>query len=346
MRALVYRGPGSLVLEERAQPQPGPGEVVVKVQACSVCGTDLRIAGGKHSAYIDGTGRVPGHEIAGTVAEVGTGVAVKAGERVFVAPNFGCGRCRLCRRGLVNLCERPRALGITEDGGFADYLLVGQEIVAQGNLMPFAGDLDPGAVALTEPLACAIRGSSACLITRDDVVVVYGGGPIGLLHIALAGLAGASAIILCEPNAGRRVRGLEWGATAAVDATPGSLKAALDDVGARNGADVLIVATPVAAAQAEALELAAPCGRVNFFAGLPRDRSRAELDTNLIHYKELVVVGTTASNNSACQAALDLILQGRVPAGALIEARRGLASAPEAFELAGSGQVLKVVIEP
>lgn len=346
MRALAYRGPGSFVVEERPEPHPGPGEVVVRVDACSICGTDLRIARGQHSAYVGAEGRVPGHEIAGTVAETGPGASAEEGERVFVAPNYGCGACGPCRRGLVNLCARPRALGITDDGGFAEYLHLRREVVDQGNLIPFDARATPAAVALAEPLACALRGSTACRVAEGDVVVVYGGGPIGLLHVALAKLAGAAIIVVVEPNPERRRRTLDWGASVACAGGGAEVKDALAGAGSAVGADVVVVAAPVPEAQQEALQLAAPAGRVNFFAGLPRDRSWVEVDTNLVHYKELVVTGTTASNNDACRAALELVVDGRVPTEALIEARLGLGSANEAFELAGSGQVLKVVVEP
>ncbi|MCL6092132.1 MAG: alcohol dehydrogenase catalytic domain-containing protein [Actinobacteria bacterium] len=347
MRALVYRGAGSLVLEKRPRPEPGDGEVLVRVDACSICGTDLKIAAGTHRAYLGGAGRVPGHEVAGTVAEVGTGAHVSAGERVFVAPNYGCGTCSACQRGQVNLCENgPRAIGMTDDGGFAEYLLVPRPMVAQGNLLCIGGDVDHGAIALVEPLACALRGSRACRIGEGDIVLVYGAGPVGLLHVALARLAGAAAVIVCEPSSKRRERALAWGASSAHDDNVAELKEALRDVSAPSGADAIVVAAPAATAQAEALELARAGGRVNLFAGLPRGRSRVELDTNLIHYKELVVTGTTASTNDNCRSALDLVIKGRVDTGALIEARLGLDSAAEAFELARSGRALKVVIEP
>ena len=346
MKALVYRGRGSLVLEERPRPHPGKGEALLHVDACSICGTDLRIAAGDHRSYAQGSGRIPGHEIAGTVVEVGDGVAAGIGDSVFVAPNYGCGHCRACGQGQVNLCDEPRAIGITEDGGFAEYLLLQRDLVDQGNLLRFGPGVDPGAVALAEPLACALRGSRACHIGEGDVVVVYGAGPIGLFHIALARLAGARAVVVCEPNVDRRQRALAWGATSAHDASFDELQAALEGAGAPRGADAVVVAAPAPVAQRQALELAGPGGRVNFFAGLPRERSRVELDSNLIHYKELVVTGTTASTNEECHAALDLIVDGQVDAGSLVDARFDLASAEDAFELAASGRALKVVIEP
>jgi L-iditol 2-dehydrogenase len=219
-------------------------------------------------------------------------------------------------------------------------------LVDQGNLLRFGPGVDPGAVALAEPLACALRGSRACHIGEGDVVVVYGAGPIGLFHIALARLAGARAVVVCEPNVDRRQRALAWGATSAHDASFDELQAALEGAGATRGADAVVVAAPAPVAQRQALELAGPGGRVNFFAGLPRERSRVELDSNLIHYKELVVTGTTASTNEECHAALDLIVDGQVDAGSLVDARFDLASAEDAFELAASGRALKVVIEP
>jgi L-iditol 2-dehydrogenase len=342
MKVLAYRGPGVLELEDRPQPHVREGEVVVHVDACAICGTDLRIAAGGHRAYADALGRVPGHEISATVVEVGGDVSAAVGDRAFVAPNYGCGHCRACRRHQVNLCPEVRAIGITEDGGFAEYLRLGREPVAQGNLLIVDGEADPGAVALAEPLACALRGSQACRLQEGDVVLVYGAGPIGLLHVALARLAGARAVVVCEPNAARRERALGFGATAACGADVQGLRDALGP----DGADAVVVATPVAAAQKQALELAGAGGRVNFFAGLPRDASTVDLDTNLVHYKELVVTGTTASTNESCRAALDLIMGGRLPISDLIDARVDLASAQRAFELARSGQVMKAVIQP
>jgi L-iditol 2-dehydrogenase len=335
MRALAYHGPNRLVLEERPQPHADTGEVVLRVGACSICGTDLRIAAGVHRAFAEPNGRVPGHELVGTVVEVGAGVAVAEGDRVFVAPNYGCGHCRACLRGDVNLCRTPRAIGITDDGGFADYVRLPRELVAQGNLLPVPETADAGAVAIGEALACVLRGSRACRIADRDVVVVFGAGPIGLLHLALARLAGAE-VLVCEPNRRRRERAAAEGASATY----------ADGSEVPEGADVVIVAAAAPAAYARALELAATSGRVNFFAALPREASTIPLDANLIHYRELVVTGTTASTNADCRDALGLILDGRVDTASLIDARFGLDSARDAFELAASGRVLKVVIEP
>ena len=342
----MYRSPGGLAVEDRPTPTPGPGEAVVKVTACSICGTDLRIASGGHRAYGDGVVRVPGHEIAGIVSAVGEGASLSEGEAVFVAPNYGCGRCRWCLDGAVNMCDSPRALGITDDGGFAEYVLLPRELVSQGNVMATGGDLAPAVVALVEPLACVVRGARACSIEPGDVVLVFGAGPIGLLHLKLAQSAGAAYVVVANPGSPRRERALEWGASATFDPTAETPAAVLELLEEARGADVVIVAAPAPTAQQQALELAAPGGRINFFGGLPRGRSAVELDTNLIHYKELVVTGTTANTNDDCRDALALVREGKVDVAPLIEARFPLEKANEAFALASSGRTLKVVIEP
>jgi L-iditol 2-dehydrogenase len=346
MRALVYRGPASLRVEEREVPEPGPGQALLEVAGCGLCGTDLRIEAGQHRAYGNGSGRVPGHEIAGTIAAAGEDTAIQVGTRAFVAPNIGCGTCRACRGGRINLCERPQALGITRDGGFAEYLLLAEDVVRQGNVLPVRDHADLAAVALAEPLACALRGSRACGIQPDDIVVVIGAGPIGLMHLLLARLRSPRAVVVSEPTTERRAEAKRLGADRVVDPEAGGLEALVSEVSDGRGADVVITAAPVREAQRNALELAAPGARINFFAGLARDRSRVELDTNLIHYKELVVTGTTANTTEDCQEAVELIESGRIDTGSLIGGRFSLDEATAAFDEARSGRLTKVVIEP
>ena len=344
MQALVYHGPNDLRVEDRPSPEPGPGEAVLRVGACGICGTDLRIAAGGHRAYPPGTVRTPGHEVAGTILAVGEGIGLKEGQPAFVAPNVGCGRCAQCRAGLVNLCVRPEAVGISMDGGLADQLLLPANLLAQGNVLPVPETADLRAVALAEPLACVLRGSEACDIGAGDLVVIIGAGPVGLMHLLVARLADPGAVIVSQRSEERRRLALEYGADEVV--SPDDLVATVMDVSRGRGADVVIVAAPAPEAQRQALEIAAPAARINFFGGLPRGRSMVELDTNLIHYKELVVTGTTANTNEDCRRALELVLGGSIDTAALISRSYRLAEAHEALAAAGSGEALKVVIEP
>jgi L-iditol 2-dehydrogenase len=244
----------------------------------------------------------------------------------------------------VNLCVRPEAVGISMDGGLADQLLLPANLVAQGNVLPVPETADLRAVALAEPLACVLRGSEACEIRAGDLVVIVGAGPVGLMHLLVARLADPSAVIVSQRSEERRRLALEYGADEAVG--PDGLAATVMDVSGGRGADVVIVAAPAAEAQRQALEIAAPAARINFFGGLPRGKSVVELDTNLIHYKELVVTGTTANTTEDCRRALGLVLGGSIDTAALISRSYRLAQADEALAAAGSGEALKVVIEP
>ena len=138
MKVVSYQGPRTLRLDERVDPELAPGEVRLRVEACGVCGTDVRIYKGEHSAYEHARGRVPGHEIVGRVVEIASGDLVEQvalGDRVFVAPNLGCGACAQCASGNENLCRRTEGIGITRDGAFADHLVVPSRAVERGNLI-------------------------------------------------------------------------------------------------------------------------------------------------------------------------------------------------------------------
>jgi L-iditol 2-dehydrogenase len=344
MRALVYHGPGDVRLEAREAREPRNGEVLLRVEACGICGTDLRIAAGGHRAYRDGARRVPGHEIVGTAI---AGDGTRPGERFFLAPNVGCGQCRECREGRQNLCRRFEAFGITRDGGFAEQLLVGADAVRQGNLLPIIADADPAELSLVEPLACVLRGQRPCAIAAGDVVVIVGAGPIGLMHLAAARVRRPGVVIVSEPAAERREQALLRGADVVVDPSTEDLAAvAREHSQDGRGADVVITAAPAGAAQQQALEIAAPHGRINFFGGLPRGASTVPLDTNLIHYKELLVTGTTANTTEDCREALALVLDGRIDTAALVSERFSLDEAEAAFAAARSGSALKVVVQP
>ena len=346
MKALVYRGANHLAVEEYRDPRPGPDEAVLKVQACGICGTDLRIASGSHRAYPAGTVRVPGHEISGVIVEAPPGLNVRAGDVAFVAPNVGCGQCRPCLAGRVNLCIEPRALGITEDGGMAEYVLLSEELISQGNVLKVDVGLDPAALALVEPLACVLRGSKAVGIHVGDTVLICGAGPIGLLHLLVAQLRKPVTIVVSEPSAERRAQARAWGASRVVDPVNEDLTSVLSEESEGRGFDVIIVAAPSPQAQEQSVHLAAPAGRINFFGGLPSSNSHISLDTNPIHYKELILTGTTANSTIDCQEALGLVVSGAIDLAPLISQRHPLSESQEAFEAARGGRSLKVVLEP
>jgi L-iditol 2-dehydrogenase len=346
MQAAVYHGPDDLRVEDRPTPPIAAGEILVKVDSASICGTDLRILHGQHRKFPPGTVRIPGHEVAGTIAEVGAGVqGITPGQRVFVAPNMGCGHCRECITGNNNRCADYQAIGVTLDGAFAEYVRIPAAGVQQGCLIPIADEVDTPVAAMIEPFACVVRGQNAAAIRPGDTVLVVGAGPIGIMHLKLARLRGAR-VILSEPNPARLALALRMGADWGINPINEDVGATLKDLTRGRGADAILVAAPSHQAQQQSLQWAAIGGRINFFGGLPKDQPTVTLDSNLIHYKELLVTGTTACSTADCWQAAEIVNARLVSLAELVSLHFPLGETNAAFAAAEKGQALKVVIEP
>jgi L-iditol 2-dehydrogenase len=347
MLAAVYHGPEDIRVETVPRPEIGPDEVLIKVLNANICGTDLRIYKGGHRHYPPGAVRIPGHEVVGEIAEMGDQVVGYAvGQRVFVAPNMGYGRNRATISGNNNMDPDFQAIGINLDGAFAEYMRVPALAIQQGNLMPIQDGVDPAVAALIEPLACVLRGQNAVNVHDGDVVVVMGAGPIGILHLKLARLRGALRVIVSEPSADRRQQALALGADCVVDPIHDDLRAVVLAESGGRGADVIIVAAPSKAAQQSAIDIAAIGGRINFFGGLAKHDPFIQLDANVVHYRELVITGTTACSTYDCLRAADIVNSGRLDLAPLITSRFPLREAVAAFAAAADGANLRVSLEP
>jgi L-iditol 2-dehydrogenase len=347
MQAAVYHGPNDLRVEEVPIPKISAGEILIKVLDASICGTDLRIFHGNHRMYSNDTVRIPGHEVVGDIAEIGAGLTgFSIGDRVFVAPNMGCGHCAQCVSGNNNLCANYDAIGVTIDGGFAEYLRVPANSVQQGNIIKVSNSVDPAVAALMEPFACVLRGQNALHIQPGETVLVIGAGPIGVMHTKLAKSRGAGKVIVSEPIPDRAAQAKRMGADRVI--IPGDedlLKAIMTETGGR-GADVIIVAAPVHAAQEGALALAAISGRINFFGGLPKDKPTIIFDSNLVHYKELIITATTACSTNDCWQAAQIVNSGLIDLTSLVSQRFPLRDAVQGFAAAEDRKSLKIVLEP
>jgi L-iditol 2-dehydrogenase len=211
--------------------------------------------------------------------------------------------------------------------------------------MPFPDALEGAAVALAEPFACVLRGQQALEIGSGDAVLILGAGPIGVMHMLAAKAAGAAKILASDLTPARLEMAARVGADRVVDVREESLPDVVAAETEGRGADVIVVAAGVREAMESAPALAAISGRINFFAGLGAGDSVVRLDSNLIHYKELVVTGTTACSTGDCRRSLELISSGKVDLRPLVSARFGLDRVKEAFDLARSGAALKVVLQ-
>lgn len=345
MIAAVFRGPDELDVGEIETPEISPDEVLVKVGANTVCGTDVRILRGEKTRGI-GQPVVLGHELAGRVAEVGRNVrGYEVGAVVGLAPAIACRHCYYCKRGMENVCLNKRIVGNIEDGGLAEYVRIPADAVAAGNLVVAREDLAPEYLALAEPLGCCVRGHENYRVELDDTVLVMGAGPIGLFHVQLALLSGAGTVIVSNRSESRRTFAAEIGAHVTVDPASEDLAEVVAEHTDGLGVDVAVICVGKPQLVNDALRVTRKGGRVNVFAGLAGD-GWAQVEANLIHYNELALTGASDSRRRDYEAALRLIESGRVAVDKLITHRFPLREAAEAIEKSASGEGIKVAVMP
>ena len=342
MRALVLVEPGRIELQQRPDPEPGPGEVLLKVEATTLCGTDLRLISGAKTAGVR-PGVVMGHEIAGRIAALGGGVTgFEVGQQATPSIVLSCNRCRVCLLGMEHLCEHLALFGYEIDGGLADYCLIPARAVSQGNLVTTRIEVPPAQLALAEPLSCCINALNQYRVHPGDVVAILGAGPIGLLHLQLAQASGASKVIVSNRSVARREPAAALGAVAV---GPDEVKQAVEDATGGLGADVVVVCIGEPALAGVALDLARPGGRVSYFAGFPKG-STAEVDVNLLHYKELAVTGGSNARRRDVQAAVRLLESGALNASAIVSHHFPLSEAPAALDAVRDRLGVKIAVTP
>lgn len=342
MKALVFQGPNQMTLQEAPRPELAEGDILVKVGACLICGTDIRIFRGKKTKDV----RIPsilGHEFAGIVAE-SKNKAFQPGTSVSIAPVLPCGTCYNCTHGQENVCANRRAYGYEFDGAFAEYVLVPAAYIAAGSVFVIPEDIPIEELAMAEALACCINGQGNSPVRLGDIVVIMGAGPIGLLHLQLAKASGAT-VIISEPSAARRATALELGADYAVDPAQQSLVEVVNSVSNGVGADVVILAIGVPGLVNQSLDIVRKRGFVNLFAGFSVG-DMPPIDVNKIHYKEINLTGTSASARKDHELALRLIQNKIINVSKIVSHRFTLAEAEEALRLAENGGGIKVAILP
>ncbi|TDE30804.1 alcohol dehydrogenase [Nonomuraea mesophila] len=334
MKVARFHAPGDIRIEDAPEPEPGPGELKIRVRNCSTCGTDAKIF--KFGHHHIRPPRVMGHEISGEV--VGTG------ERVQVIAAIPCGTCQECVRGRRTVCPNQESMGYHYDGGFAEYMIIPAKVRAVDGVNAIPSGVGFAEASVAEPLACVLNGQSLAGVGAGDDVVVMGAGPIGCLHVRLARARGASRVFLVDVNAERLAMAAELvRPDAAIDADP--VEHVLKLTGGR-GADVVITAAASGAAQEQAVRMAARQGRISFFGGLPKDDPVIALDSNLVHYRELTIVGANGSSPAHNAEALRLVADGAVVVSDLITHRLPLPQVLDGIDLVSRGAAIKVTIEP
>ncbi len=345
MIAAIYTEGGAFQVEDAPIPRITDDELLVKVMASSICGTDVRIIRNGHRKLGRGQRLIVGHEFAGMIVKAGSHARqYREGQRIGVAPNIGCGQCDMCVRGLPNMCPDYTAFGITFDGAHAEYVRIPAQAIAQGSVHCLPDGLSFADAALIEPLSCVVNGNRASRIEMGDTVIIFGAGPIGLMHAMLARLSGAARVLVVDVKPSRLSQAMEVGATSTVNSAAEVVHDRVMAETAGRGTDVVITACSVAAVQEQAIGLLAPFGRVCFFGGLPKDGSLVRLDTNIVHYKQLLLTGVTGGSPRDFRTAMNLIVSGRVNIGKVVSHCFATADLAKAFDVALNQECMKIVV--
>ena len=338
MKAARFMGNKRFTVSEMPTPHAGPGELALRNKICGVCGTDVHIYHGEPGSAAVTPPVVLGHEYSAEVVEVGEGVTgFSVGDHVTVDPNIYCGHCTYCQNGKKQLCESMEAIGVTRDGGFAEYSLIPASQAFR---------LEPSVpwecAAMAEPLACCLHGIDLAGIKAGQKVCVVGGGAIGLIMVQLAKLSGASKIVLSEPNEKRRQASLQLGADIAIDPTQPSWEESFCQ--AMGGhADVVIECVGNVPAVKSAFQFAGKGGTILLFS-VPKVDAAFDLPLFDVYKKELTIKGSFVNPDTHARA-VALINSGKINFAPIITHHFTLDQLPEAIAMQMSSESIKVVVE-
>jgi 2-desacetyl-2-hydroxyethyl bacteriochlorophyllide A dehydrogenase len=335
MRAAVFEGNGVLSIKEVDSPRIlKPDDVILEVEMCSICGTDVHIMS-VPPGYIAKPGTILGHELVGKVAEVGASVKnLKVGDRVVTNPNDYCGVCAYCQLNLPNLCENIIPMGIGADGGFAEHVRVSEKVAHK-----IAADLPPEIAAFAEPLACVVHASGRIPVSPSDSVLVFGAGPIGLLFVQIMKARGVNPIIVSEPVALRRDYAVKCGADHVVDPTKEDLNGFVMQK-TRIGVDYAI---DVVGSQVwEGVRAVRKGGSVLLFGF--NSKAKPTVEQHQITNREVSVLGTWLANDSFPKA-VKILESGVLNLRPLITHTLPLDKTREAIEILRRGEGIEILID-
>ena len=334
MRGAFFTGAKELEIREVATPEPGPGEIRIKVDSGMICGTDLHILAGEYFAKPP---VIICHEFSGYVDKIGAGVAnpVKIGDLVTIEPHRYCRVCKFCKTGREHLCLDKRSYGSYYPGGFAEYC-----VLPENTVYPVPAGVSAREAALAEVLSCCIRGIDRSGVRTGDTVVIMGCSSVGMIFIKLTRRNGAAKIIVSEPSGERREAALKYGADFAV--APREVKALVDRETDGLGADVAIECSGVPVVGEQAVELAGRGASILIFGVAPPGKKIA-VEPNKIFMKELSILGSTI-NPYTHYRAVEMLPSLKI--GDLVTHVFPLDKANEAIETARKGIGLKICVEP
>ncbi|MFQ5872042.1 MAG: zinc-dependent dehydrogenase [Candidatus Geothermarchaeales archaeon] len=341
MKAAFLVEGGGIEVREVPIPEIGPREVLVRMKACGICGTDIEKSGGKFL-----TPPVLGHEVTGEVAKRGTEVeGLQVGDRVIVHHHVPCHRCHHCKRGSHTMCEDfPRTN--LDPGGFAEYFRVPEALVAKGAVFPLPDEVSFEAGTLVEPTGCCLRALEECQVQLGEDVAVLGAGPAGLLHVQLLRSMGSRRVLTTDVADFRLEAAERAGATAVFNPKLEDVEERMQEHTEGRGVDLAIVATGNPQAIRQALGIVRKGGRILLF-GTPHKGAELPVDFSQLFIRETKIIPSYSTTEAEMEKALMLIRKGILDVTSLITHRFKLDAFPEALDQAKrAGESLKVVVQP
>ena len=345
MKAAVLVEQNRLEIQDVPEPSCGDDEAILKVEACAVCGSDIRI-------YHYGNDRVSlpaimGHEISGEIVQAGPNVErVKVGDRVALGADVPCGVCYWCTNGKGTNCRTNYAIGYQFAGGFQEYMLLNETILRYGPVTPIPDSVGYDAAAVAEPLACAVHGLGLAQFGLGKSLCVIGLGPLGCMMLELSKVYGASQVFGAQRSAGRLAMARRFRDDARLVSTQEEdlVEVVMQDTGGE-GVDLAITTAGTVQAHRDAIQMVRHRGFVNLFGGL-KNQPELTIDSNLIHYKECFVMGSHGSLPVHHAMAMGLIARHDVHADWYVSETFPLEKIQDAFDYHESRQGLKVVVKP
>lgn len=339
MKAGKFFGKDDLRIEEVQKPVPNADEVLIKVMACGICGTDVHIFCGDSGCFPTPPGTTLGHEFSGIIEEVGENVKeFKTGDRVCVDPNKMCGECYYCKSGIGHFCEEMIGIGTSVDGGFAQYC-----VVPKSQVYKIADTTSYEAAAMTEPVACCVHGIDMCDISAGDTVAVIGGGMIGMIMLQLAKISGAGKLIMIEPVDAKRKIAKNLGADICIDPITEDVKDVLKD----NGVDrisCVIECVGKTSTIEQAIDIAGKKSAVMMF-GLTAPEDVISVKPFEVFQKE-VVLKASFINPYTQKRALELIDSEKIDVTSIVYAVEGLEKLPKILSDTSLRSKGKFIINP
>jgi len=345
-KTIVWNSPENISLNTSKIPELGSEEVLLKVESCAICGSDLRIF--KHGNPRVDSGQIIGHEISGIIEKTGSNVTkFKAGDRVAVGADVPCGECIYCQTNRANCCDINYAIGHQFEGGFSQHMVLNSLTLNFGPVNKIADHVDYNVGALAEPLACCINGFEIAMVRNKSNIVIFGAGPIGLMLAMLAQNSEAKNIIMIDPQDNRlaTAKKIIPGLHTINPESEDSVKR-VKEITDGFGGDFIFTACPSIKAHELSIEMVAKRGVINLFGGLPKDAPKLSFYSNLIHYKEAYITGSHGSTPKQHAKAVELINSGKIDLSILVTHEYKIDNIKEAYAMAASGDGIKVIIKP